>query len=179
MHMFRGIVPTILVVIMLAFVITPNLASATEKKLITFKLEDRKGVQRTEKEFKGKSFILVASDKGGSKYNDAWMQKIQTGLKDREDAKPSTVMAIADLSAVPSLMRGAVRRILPKADKVNLILDWEGIFAKAYGFEENKTNLLIFSNSGALLFQEAVTKLDTKKADSIIEMLAKEQQTEK
>ena len=76
-------------------------------------------------------------------------------------------------------MRGAVKRILPKPEIINLVLDWEGIFAKAYGFKANKTNLLIFSNSGALLFQEAVTKLDTKKADSIIEMLAKEQQAEK
>ena len=94
--MLRGIVVNILIVIMLTLVFTPNVAFATEKKLITFKLEDRKGAQLTEKEFKGKSFILVASDKGGSKYNDAWMQKIQTGLKEREDAKPSTVMAVAD-----------------------------------------------------------------------------------
>ncbi len=168
----------LIVAMWLAMLGTVADVEGAEKKLIKFKLEDRDGKMRTEKEFKGKPLIAFASDKGGSKYSDARITGIQTGLKEKEGTRPAAVLAVADLSAIPSLMRGAVKRVLPKPEKLSLILDWEGVFDKAYGFKENKCNILVFSNSGVLMFQGAVTKVDDEKVGEIVAMIAKEQQNE-
>lgn len=156
-----------------------GLANAAESSLIAFSIEDRKGKTRTEKEFIGESFILIASDKGGSEYNDAWMTKIQTDLKEGENTAPAKILAVADLSAVPSLMRTAVKVMLPKPETINLLLDWEGVFLKAYEFKAGKANILVFSHTGDLIFQDAVTKLDETKAESIVVLIAEEQKVEK
>ncbi len=95
-----------------------GLANAAESSLIAFSIEDRKGKTRTEKEFIGESFILIASDKGGSEYNDAWMTKIQTVLKEGENTAPAKILAVADLSAVPRPIRTAAKGMLPETGTI-------------------------------------------------------------
>jgi hypothetical protein len=122
--------------------------------------------------------MMLVSDKGGSQYSKEWALSVQKHLKKIEDATSVKVVACLQLTDVPEILRGGIKRLMPREKETRVLLDWEGAFTKPYGLQKSKCNILIFSKSGELVYLKAVTKYQSSKAAEIARVIAREQKKE-
>lgn len=151
---------------------------ATEKKLMRFTMEDQFSKRYTEKDLAGKLILMMASDKGGSGYSEEWALAIQDYVAKMKDTKPVNVVACLQLSDIPEFLQGGIKRLMPREKEKRVLMDWKDAFIKPYGLVKNKCNILVFNKTGDLIYQVAVTKYKSSKAQDIAKVIAKEQQKE-
>ncbi len=90
--------------------------------------------------------ILAIADKKGHEQMGPWI-KILT----RDFADKTTVLGVADLSAVPGPLRGFVKRRLQKALDYPVLLDWESALGKPLAAAPLLPNLYLIDTNGAVL----------------------------
>jgi len=151
-----------------------NTSYAQDTALIHFEMQDQFNQEHNEEEFLGKLTILIGSDKDGSKYNSRWGSAISDSLKACGLADQFKMMPLADLRGVPFFLKGFVRGKFPKEKDHWVLLDWKGNFAKHYEFEPGKTNILIFSEKGDLLFKDSAQELNSEQLITILDLIKNE-----
>jgi cytochrome oxidase Cu insertion factor (SCO1/SenC/PrrC family) len=127
---------------------------------------------------RGKAVLLIYGDNLGSDYMGAWARSV------RESAAASsvTVTRIANLRALPALLRSYVKRQFLKTNaegKPNspVLLDWDGAVAKTYGFTEDLTNVYLIDEAGILRYR-ASGKGTPEETRKLLEAIADLRQTQ-
>lgn len=111
-----------------------------------FTLKDQNDASYTIKFPRDKVTVLIFGDREGSEQIEGWTRPIYNQYGSRID-----VYGIAELSAVPSLARGIVRRIIKSRTKYSVLLDWSGSVSKTYGYEKGKANVVVIDKKGNIL----------------------------
>ena len=117
-----------------------------------------------------KPVLLTFADQGGHEQMDAWTEPLLERYGDRIQHR-----AVAWLEAIPSLMHGAVEKIIQQSyDWV--LLDWNGAVAKRYRCKANAANVFLISRDGFILFEHhgKMTKERLKAAYTILDKELKE-----
>mgnify|MGYP006281184163 CR=1 FL=1 len=141
---------------------------AQDSTLIQFELKDQFGRDYDETSFENKIIILLGADRKGSQYTDLWGPTLADSLRQRGIIDSVEFVALADLRAVPGLMRGIVKGYFPDAKDKWVLMDWRGVFPQAYDFVDDSCNLLIFDPQQRLMFQQAVTDYDPRVAKQVL-----------
>jgi hypothetical protein len=122
---------------------------------------------------RGKPVLLIYGDRLGNEYMGAY----GTAVTDSNFASSVNVIRIANLHAVPSLMRSWVKRqfVTPTAEgkpRSVVLLDWDAELGKIYGFTEDLTNVYLIDQNGVLRYSACGqgTSEDTRR---LLEMIAK------
>src|SRR6476469_5245937 len=110
--------------------------------LIPFKLDDQFGRTHTEAECAGRVTVLFGSDRGGSRYTTQWLTGVRDAMQGAVNADQVRTFGVANVRGVPPFLRRVVTAVLPKAKEAEVLLDWEGRFATAYGFGEGCCTVL-------------------------------------
>ena len=144
---------------------SPSFSQVTH--LIDFEMKDQFDSIHTDQMYRGGIIVLIASDRGGSEYNDKWARAIYGELK--EDAVLDKIkwLAMADVSGAPSFLQGFIRGFFPKERESWVVLDWEGLFPQTYSFESDVSNILVFDPSGKLVYQGTGTEVEAGQATEI------------
>ena len=121
---------------------------------------------------RGKPVLLIYGDRLGSDYMSAWAAAVRKSAL----APSVNVIRIANLRAVPSLMRSFVKRQFSKSDaqgKPNspVLLDWDAGLAKIYGFTEDLTNVYLIDEKGILRYT-ACGKGTPEETSRLVDMIA-------
>lgn len=87
-------------VLILLFLMS-SVFAAEETKLIEFKLEDQHERKFTEADFRGYISVFIASDRGGSAFNELWASAIVDSLRDHTNFGDLKVEGVAHLGSVP------------------------------------------------------------------------------
>ena len=90
--------------------------------------------------------FLTIADKAGSEQIAGWVAPI----KERFDTRVE-ICGIADVSAVPRLLRGLVRNRFRKAQSHPVMLDWSGDEVKAFGCVSDQVNVFVINGEGRIL----------------------------
>ncbi len=90
--------------------------------------------------------VLIFGDREGAEQIEGWVRPMYNQFGDKIE-----VYGIAELSAVPRLARGVVRRIIKSKTKYSVLLDWSGAVSKAYGYQKGKANVVVIGKNGAVL----------------------------
>jgi hypothetical protein len=90
--------------------------------------------------------FLTIADKAGSEQIAGWVAPV----KERFDTRVE-ICGIADVSAVPRLLRGLVRRKFQKAQSHPVMLDWTGDEVKAFGCVSDQVNVFVLDGQGRIL----------------------------
>lgn len=135
--------------------------------LISFELKDQFDRVYTNKDYKESIFIVIGSNASGRKYNPIWSLAIYNELKDESVNNQLKSVGLANLSSVPFFLKRFIRNKFPKDKKNWVLLDWKGIFSKAYKFKSGMSNILIFDHEGQLVYQTVAKDLDSKKLSII------------
>lgn len=143
-------------------------AQPQQSKLIPFKLKDQFDREFQERDFHHWILVLTGFDKSGSNYAEPWIQAIHDALVDNEEFYKVLLVAVADLRGIPFFLRGFVRGRFPDKRSRWVMMDWDGIFSKAYRLEPKVTNILIFDCSSNLIHQTSGREIDQTKLDGIV-----------
>lgn len=129
---------------------TNNLA-ATPPRSVTrrssgFTLKDQNEASYAVKFPREKVTVLIFGDREGAEQIEGWVRPIYNQFGSKID-----VYGIAELSAVPSLMRGIVRRVIKQKTKYSVLLDWSGAVSKTYGYQKGKANVVVLDKNGRVI----------------------------
>jgi hypothetical protein len=88
------------------------------------------------------------------------MDALRTLAESRLETDDIQIVQVADLRGVPFFVKGFVKKKFPSDKHEWVLMDWKGVFARAYGFEPEKCNMLLFDRTDKLLFQVAAKEVD-------------------
>lgn len=94
--------------------------------------------------------VLIFGDREGSDQVEGWVRPVYNKYKDKIE-----VYGIAELSTVPSLARGVVRRIIKSRTNYSVLLDWTGNVSKAYSYQTGKATVVVVSKEGKVIARRA------------------------
>ncbi len=142
-----------------------------ETTLIDFSFEDQFGRTYTHESWPGRGLIVVAGDRKGSQFTSRWSGALRTGLEERGRGDAYRIVGLSHLDSVPRLLRRMILKKFPQDEESWVLLDWNGRFADAYGFEKDSCNVWAFSAEGELLVSRAATELDPEALEEMLAIL--------
>lgn len=153
------------------FLLLPIMSFSQETKLFAFELRDQFKVEYTENSWPNSVLIFLGSNKAGNVYNHIWAKAIEDSTSVIFPESEIKQIGIANLRGLPFFLKGFIRGKFPKDKNVRILMDWGGSFSKAYNFEANQCNILIFDGKKNLVYQSLVTDLEDAKLNEILGIL--------
>lgn len=93
-----------------------------------------------------KPAVLAVADKKGSDDIESWAQPLAERFGERID-----IPGLADVSAVPRLLRGTVQSRFKKAIAHPVMLDWDGKVAGGFHYTKGQANVYLIAADGRVL----------------------------
>ena len=90
--------------------------------------------------------LLTIADHKGSEQISGWIAPVKQRFGTRLD-----IRGIADVSPVPRLLRGMIRKQFQKAQSYPVMLDWSGEAVEAFTYVPDRVNVLVLDGSGRIL----------------------------
>ncbi len=143
-------------------------AYAQDSTLIDFSLKDQFDQEYSHESWPGRVLIFIGSDKDGSEFNGVWGKAITDSLIGHPNFGNIQMVGLSDLRGVPFFIKGYVRGRFPKDKNQWVLMDWKGVFPKAYQFKEGMSNILIFDSQRKLAYQTAVRTMDNLELMQIV-----------
>jgi hypothetical protein len=111
--------------------------------------------------------VLTLADRKGSEQISGWVEPVAKRFGKRVD-----VQGIADVSAVPRLLRGTVRAGFRRDMPHPVMLDWSGTTIQKFAPKADVTTVLLIDGTGRILrqFEGAAT---AKQIEELIAMIEK------
>lgn len=92
--------------------------------------------------------LLTIADRSGSDQIAGWVAPVKKQFDKRVD-----IRGIADMSTVPSPLRGFIRKTFQKAQTYPVMMDWVGNTVKAITYVPEKANVLVLDGRGKILLR--------------------------
>ena len=144
-------------------IVSPVFAEAADADTVTglvaFEIKDQFDELHSAQDFEGRGLLIIAADSAGSGFTSQWSQELAASIAKHGLDERIDVVGMANLQGVPSFVRKRVRRSFSTDPQDRTLLDWKGLFAESYGFEDRHCNMLLFGENGELLFQGAGREL--------------------
>jgi hypothetical protein len=138
-----------------------------QRRLIEFEIIDQFDDFHSHEDYVDKTLVVVGGNKGSADYNEPWAVIIQDSLE-ASGHDDVAFLGLADLRGVPWFMKGFVRGKFPEREDRWALMDWKGEFAKAYCFEKNMANIVVFAPDGSLVHHAWAREIETAKLDLIL-----------
>lgn len=133
-------------------------------KAIEFTLEDPSKKKVKVSFPREKPLFLSLADREGSEQIPDWAKPVKEAFADRVEH-----IGVADLQAIPSLMRGPIRLFF-KGVEGYVLLDWEGEVCKQYKVKAKTALIVILDRDGTVLSRHEGAA-DDEQVSEIIEIL--------
>jgi len=144
---------------------------ANARALVDFRLTDQFGQAHAADEYRGAVVVVVGSDRGGSAYVPRWIDAVRHALAGEPGWERIRILGVADVRGVPSLFRPMVGLLLQRTAEVGVLLDWEGVFARAYDFVPGECNVIVVDREGRLALQLSGREVEPVRAGLLVQCL--------
>jgi hypothetical protein len=137
--------------LLIGFLILPPLTLGLKaERLPDFELRDQYGYLRAYRFPKSKVTVMTLADQRGSAQLEPWISHIFQRFGRRID-----IDGIADLSSVPSPLRGAVRALFRSQLNYLVLMDWEGSVVKRFAPRKDAANIYVINRDGRIVSRAA------------------------
>ena len=143
---------------------------AAESRLIDFEIKDQFKQKHRDEDYRGRILVVIGSDRHASDFNAAWGKALSDSLGE-ERAAQIDWLAVADTRGVPFFIKGMVRGKFPKDRAKWALTDWDGVFAKAYDWQEKNSNIVVFDAQGKVVAQHAGAAVQAESVEVLCEVL--------
>lgn len=120
-----------------------------------FSLSDQYDKTLQLSDLRGSVIVLLDADRTGNEFNGAWVRPLVSRYNTPQLRK-IRVVQIAHLASAPGFMHNFIKGKFISKDPARpngpVLLDWQGIVAKAYGFHEDVSNIYVIDAEGILRF---------------------------
>lgn len=161
----------LIILFVVIVLLAPTATMAADSTLIEFEIKDQFKNKHTHEEFSGKVLVIIGHDKGGRKYKAPWAKAVYDSLKSEIDSGRIMQVVYADTRGVPFFLKGFARGKVRREEDKWILLDWDGVLAKAYEFEKGKCNILVFDADGILRHHLAATEVQPAELNKVLELL--------
>lgn len=96
--------------------------------------------------------VLVFGDRQGAEHLQAWIEPVYYKFPGQIE-----IYGVAELSAVPALVRPLVRQMVKSRTKYAVLLDWTGQVAQSYGYEVGQSLVLVIDKAGNIVIRKTGT----------------------
>jgi hypothetical protein len=121
--------------------------------LVEFRLTDQFGRSHAADEYRGGVVVLVGSDRAGSRFVPPWIAAVRDALAGEPAWERIRTLGVADLRGTPSFLRPMIGALLQRTAQACVLLDWEGVVARAYDFVPGECNVIVVDREGRLALQ--------------------------
>jgi hypothetical protein len=121
-------------------------AASSYRQAPAFALEDQHGRTHSYQFPRYKVSLLAFGDRQGSEQIESWIRPLYRRYEKRID-----IHGVADVSAVPSWLRGMVRRAFRSKLDYPVMLDWSGRVSKDYAYRGGEANLFLIDRQGRIV----------------------------
>lgn len=125
--------------------------------LADFELKDQMGNSSECRFPSERPIVLMAADRKGYPSLDPWIARARDRLMDK-----ATIIGVADLRAVPKVLRGVVERKFRKAEGYPVLLDWEGLVLNTLDPVADVPNIYLIDRSGQVILKLTGVATDVK-----------------
>jgi hypothetical protein len=110
--------------------------------------------------------VLTIADRKGSEQIAGWVELVAQRFGTRV-----AVRGIADVSAVPRLLRGTVRSAFRKEQSYPVMMDWSGKEVAKFAPKENVTTVLLIDGQGKILrrYEGVAKKVEVEELCKLIQ----------
>ncbi|MCL4693424.1 MAG: hypothetical protein KJ060_13060 [Candidatus Hydrogenedentes bacterium] len=120
------------------------------RRVTPFTLEDQFGASHTYSFPRTRVSVLLLADKEGSKQVESWVVPLHERYGGRVD-----IHGVAELSAVPELMRGIVRFFFKRNSERPIMMDWEGAVTESFDSEPGLVNVYVVDTLGRIVCERS------------------------
>ena len=117
--------------------------------------------------------VLTLADRKGSEQIAGWVEPVAQRFGTRV-----AVRGIADVSAVPRLLRGTVRSAFRKEQSYPVMMDWSGKEVAKFAPKENVTTVLLIDGQGKILrrYEGVAKKAEVEELCKLIQEMLPQQE---
>lgn len=117
--------------------------------------------------------VLTLADRKGSEQIAGWVEPVAQKFGTRV-----AVRGIADVSAVPRLLRGTVRSAFRKEQSYPVMMDWSGKEVAKFAPKENVTTVLLIDGQGKILrrYEGVAKKAEVEELCKLIQEILPKQE---
>jgi hypothetical protein len=151
-----------------------GLRAQDPSRLVEFEISDQFEQLHRSSDYAGRYLVVIGSDRKGSSFNPKWGMAIEEGVGERLDGGQIAVAYLADLDGVPGFLKDFIRSKFPVNPRRWILMDWEGVFSGAYGFERKNSNIFLFGPTGELLMREFGREPDPKVVQRVVDAVERE-----
>ncbi len=112
----------------------------------SFTLSDQYGVEHSIAFPLDRPMVLLIADRAGSEQLDDWLVPLAEHYADE-----LLIQGVAELSAVPRLLRPMVRALFRQDEAAPVLLDWTGDVANGFGARADVANVYLLAPDGEIL----------------------------
>ena len=120
-----------------------------------FTLKDQYDHDTKLSDYKGQNVLIIAWDRTGNDYMSNWITAVRKQYPGGPN-KVVTLVYLASYKGAPGFLQDNIKhKFQSNSDgKKNgaILLDWNGAFAKAYGFQNDLTNVYLIDAKGAFRY---------------------------
>lgn len=120
------------------------------RRVKPFTLEDQFGASHSYSFPRTRVSVLLLADKEGSKQVESWV----VPLHERYDGQVD-IHGVAELSAVPELMRGIVRFFFKRNSERPIMMDWEGAVTESFDSKPGLVNIYVVDTLGRIVCERS------------------------
>jgi hypothetical protein len=124
--------------------------AASQPRLQSFALTDQYGTNHNVSFPRERPLLLTVADRGGAEQMSGWLEPIHDF-----DATLLDIVGVAQLRAVPWLLRNRVQRELRRQYSHPLLLDWQGQLERTLGCRLDQANVFLIDGHGRIVHHQA------------------------
>jgi len=139
--------------------------------LIDFSLADQFGRVHARDDYRGEVVVMVGSDRSGNRYVPAWLEAVRDGVAGEPGWERIRTLGVADVRGVPGFLRPVIAAAIPRTPTAGVLLDWDGLFARAYDFVPGECNVLVADRDGRVVFRTSGREVERVRAGLLVQHL--------
>jgi len=133
--------------------------------LIDFRIKDQMGKLHTSGYFRDSVVVLVSGDRTGSTFIGKWSPILADSLAAEIKSYRVKFLPHAHLKGAPFFIKGSIKKKFSENPDEWVLMDWDGVFRKAYDLASDHCSIVVFDAQGARRIQVAVQEFEPRVFD--------------
>lgn len=128
--------------------------------LIEFRIKDQFDKLHTNGSLNNMVVVIISGDRKGHEIMKDWSPVLRDSLAIEIQSYRVRIVDHAHAKGAPFFVKGMIKKSFTKKNKDYVLLDWKGVFDKAYDLTEDRLTIVIFDTGGMRRHQVAVEQFD-------------------
>ncbi len=148
-------------------------AADSLQNLIRFRIKDQHNAIHTDSRFTGAPLLTVWGDRKGATHMKYWSPSLTDSLSSELESFRLCRLDIGHVKGAPFFVKGRIKKSFRRDWQNPVLLDWKGVFAKAYECPDDSCTIMLFNRENILTKRWVVAAPDSTTMRIILEATRK------